>query len=614
MSNIITNLYSILEEIENNSFIGVIDLITFYKEKFIDNLFSLQLGDKCLEILQLMNKRADFDLLLEYIDKEYGLDKDVKLLFLGKYGEKYVDILESFESVSGKIPSWIKEYIRIKNGLSHEYENSVFPISLLRHVEEILEAKINESSVNVLVEAIYLRKLVRRNYDFEELLRYIKRDIQNIFANLLSILLSLGYKIEPLRTIFSKHYLDRLSFLTAEKVFLGSLTQPFILLNTRPVKYLYRKRLTVLFGDFREFFSNALWEMTNDALLFNEKENENIIIEGVYKDWIDWEKMIIHKIIYRNDKYLFETLVFPISLGNSVILLNLGVKGEKVLHRLYSELLEKSGIDVINSYHGAERCDSKFLTHKFIELYNRRNINNKILMPDYLYIPRNIKYNELKKRIKSFLEKHPVVVVKPNYGTEGWGIKVFGDDQLYNLSSYVLNLLRYQSVLIEEFVGNIFYSKDLNKLSLRVVVSFNGECFIVEGGFALIARKHEAIPSISHGGYIENINDVLINLYTDKNQKMMFTEEDLLKLYDVSKTIAHAINIGLSRKIMLKYIGIDLIPFHHNNNINYIFIEANSRPSGLTYLKRINPFNKDVPNIISGLLAYISKKDKTKTF
>ncbi len=598
----------ILNTLQKNTFLGIVKLLSFYKKYFLDTIFFYDFSeDKEDELLYLLWKRDNVDEILDYLDKVYSLEREIKFLFTGRFGEKYSEVLDVFIEKYGDIPSWMKRYIHMRNVRKLVSEEKLLGIrQVVEEVKDIIKEELAEYNLNVLIEALYLKEYVGSPKSFKEIYRVVRQNIREKLIEIINSVPNIEKETDPIRTVFSNLYIDRLSFLVAERLSLGFISEPFIFLNTRPSLYSFEKRFTILFGKFDNFFKNVIWEVSNDTRFFNKIEDDNIVIEGVKNDWIDWETLKIYKLIFRRNNFLFESLIKPVTLGKIVIILNMGLNKERFLHKTYSRILEGNNIFLINPYRASIRCDSKFLTHKYVDLFNRIS-EEKIAMPNFIYIPKFSSSKDIYYEVKRFLDKHFFIVVKPDYGTEGLGIKIFCREDFDKAIKYVVDLTKSQPVIVEEFVGNVYYSDKSRRFSIRVVTAFNGESFVVEGGFAVVANIGSFISSVSHGGYIEDVNKVLSNLYDANGRKLFFKKSDLKTLYNISNKISYAINMGLKKEYMIKYIGLDIVLVHTRNGFRFFLLEANSRPSGLTYLKEINPF-KEVreTNIVKGLLKYVS--------
>lgn len=601
---------NILHGIGENPFQGIIDILIFYRSYFIDKPYHFVNEDNVPELIRLMNQRVGVNTLIEHLSHYYGIEDDIVKLFSGVLGEEYDLVLKEYLGKNIFLPGWLKEYISLTN-ICKESPEKICTAGTLENFDEIysdtvklLNGKLSENNVNVLIEYFYLReKKHLASENFQQLLSQVKKDMTKTLPLLFCKLLYNVRDLELLRTLFSRYYLTRLAWLISERLSVGFISEPYIFLATTPRKYLLKKRLTVIFGSFEKFFKNALWEMTNDAS-FMKEYGIDISIEGVHLEWIDLKTANIFRVIYRKDTNMVETPIYPIKPEN-VIVLNLNLKDERAEHCLISEYLERRHVKLINPYIASSRCDSKYLTHKFIETYNEQG--NNILMPEYVYIPVRESASDIKRKIKEFFHKHDRIVVKPDHGTEGIGVKVFEKEEQDNAIKYIVELSRMESVIVEEFVGNVYYDKT-RSFSLRVVVSHNGREFNIEGGYCIVARPHGKISSVSHGGEIKNPNYVLRNIWVkghDGISQYAYRKNDLANLYTLSKGVANGINIGLPSDKTLRYMGLDFILKYdeRTQSINYILLEINSRPSALTYLRELNPFsNMEKISIVKNLL------------
>ena len=407
--------------------------------------------------------------------------------------------------------------------------------------------------------------------------------------------------IDIVNTFLSKIYLNRVAYSIAEN-FVGKNIPLYIYVE--PIKAnVSEKVFSILFGTFNGFFRNALWDVSQDINEYNYRYGGNIFFMGVYRDWIIFYKNGIkaYRAILCKDDYLIESYLYPPIPIKFCHILNLPRENEIEMHRTLAISLWNRDIVLVNPSIPSNRCNSKYLTHKFIEKYCKIYGKN-IEMPKYIFLP---KYSEDIK-INSFIDRISSrrVIVKPDHGTEGIGIRVFNVNDRDKIIEYCKKILKTDDVIVEEVRGNMLYNS-VYPFTIRINVSYNGREYEIEGGYGIISRnRSEIVSSISHGGKIIDINKLLRNIYYN-NIKYFLNEKDIFKIFKICIDTAKAINLGANNKDNLKYMGIDLL-LEYQKSIKPIVLEINSRPSGLTYIKKISlRENNGEASIMKNLMKYI---------
>lgn len=606
-------LASILREVAEDDLRGMVHLMEYYRANFIDGFPRREGRGPVRAVYEMMEARRDVNTVVDYVDRLIGLSSPTRRLFEGRAGSEALALVrENASAFSGRC-SWVARYLALKNLPSLESSDvgwlgieacparAIFRLrEVKRCVESMIGEAIDEENLNLLMEGYYiLERGFLKGRSFAETLRRVLEDLDMAAFSLFHAASRIVPGIELLRTLFSFTYRERLGWLIAERLHQGVLSEPFLKLATTPRPPLEGDRLTVVFGGFSGYFKNALWQMFKDAE-FLKLQYAGRIVEGVYIGWLGRDSRI-HRAILWEGGFIVEAPVYPSNPGK-VLLLNFRVEDERRMHEALSERLEAKGCEVLNSYSASRRCDSKYLTHRFVELYNSLG-GEGILMPEYVYVGLGSPLSGIKRVISSFLSRHQKVVVKPDYGTEGLGIRVFTRGSLNGCVEYVYSLSREQPVVVEELRGNTYY-KGERRYSLRVVVAFDGEGFRVESGFCVVSGGGD-VAAVSRGGAIYEPLEVLNNTWFEEGGRLspyVFSEGDIEGLVSVSRRAAEAINLGLPKARQLKYMGLDFV-LEVDGGAAFVLLEANARPSGLTYLRSLNGAGM---SIVGNLLRYVA--------
>lgn len=464
---------------------------------------------------------------------------------------------------------------------------------------------------------------LEREANFESLYEKSVELLLNLrFILALSLLIGSEDKLDVFKTVLSKRFISRVAYTAVEEHVNKELPgAPFIVCqepyNPRSV-FGEGINFIVVYDTLKNFFRGVIWDASLDAaeLYYSERDKINVI--GVY--WKDLEKagntlnvrrgMFVHP----REGLMVEADFTPPLEPDYFIILSLRLYRERELHEKISSYILSSGYPLANPYFSARRADDKMLTHFYLESYNA-----EIEMPRYLFFRKNTSRSCIERELKAFLRDLYTkrIVVKPNHGTEGLRVKCFSvisEGEFNRAVDYVLHLLRGDEVLVEEYRGNVTY-RGL-ALTLRVVVSWNGESFKVEGGFAQVASPSSHITSLTHGGKVININHALSHLTLSKSAgtktERPIEESELKTLLDTCKRVGYAINQNLKEEEYLKYMGIDLVLELKGESLKPVVLEVNSRPSGLTYLRRISPGLEGEANVMKNLFKGVVKFSRAR--
>ena len=460
---------------------------------------------------------------------------------------------------------------------------------LLYNVLDKIEEKLLRYTTNLIVESLYLEFLKKDiNINLDELwgpLNYLVYD-------------KIGVKLAP--HIISNYYRQLIYRNVYEKKF-GATLYDFYGYYEKPLLYNSSKNFTLIFGNIRNYFRNAIWELMQDIEEFNIINNSNL---NLITSHITWLKLKENNFVIKRAMIKYKNGLLEVPLHNEIevkiaIILSLPFLEEVKLHQILASALESKGVILVNPAKSSLRADDKLISHKLFEKY-------KINSPSYVFVARSFNIGKIDYYLNKL--KANEVVVKPVHGTEGWGVKYFKinhDEKKRNeIKDYVMKLLKYDDVLIEEFRGNITFRN--RKVTIRVVVSWNGRTFDIESGYAIVAGENNSIATVSQGGQVCNINQVLSHLEYHGNI-LSISKSLLRQLKEFCTKVARAINDNLLPQDFLKYMGIDLVLEYRDGKILPVVLEVNSRPSGLTYLTTITLSSHGEVNIFKNLLKFVKE-------
>lgn len=557
------NKYKLIEIAELNK--------DFFAIKVLEKIFERPSYKELVEyIIESENIKLDGN-GVPYVEKKTVLPRPVAwtivgFIFNSNVVEKYIDYLKLCIKISG-----IKEFLEGK----------------LEKVE-ILEPRKSLSYIlysyltgkNVLYKQVLLKELLKARF-----ILYCK------FAE------ETGRKPYSFSTILSENYLKRivnLAYLSLRERFTitpaVALSEDLIL--SKNVSF------TVVYGNLKRGFINALWDLARDVHEYNIFSKSNIVFSACH-----WKKLALledkillaegfvgegDKVVYGSLKYLPEV--------KCVFFLNFPYRKEISLHKHLSEIFSQRGIIQVNPYLSSKIADSKYLTNIVLK-------KAKINIPAQLRVLRGLNLSYCIEQIKAFSRElgASILVVKPEHGTEGIQAEALELSNERKLMQCLQRILQSDNAVVEELRGNIGYLG--HPTVFRVVVSWNGEDFECEGGYAIVSpAKREYIASVSHGGRIVDINTALKNLYTYSELKQVNVNSEIL--VSSAKRAAKVLNTGFSEEDYLKYMGIDLVLEQRSKEIEAVVIEVNARPSGLTFLKKID---SGEVNVIKNLLKYLKR-------
>ena len=356
----------------------------------------------------------------------------------------------------------------------------------------------------------------------------------------------------------------------------------------------------MVFGAEVDAFCDVVFALQVDAW----RAGAEVAVLGVQEDWLEGEGVLRALVADGEGEVCIREFRPPLR-PDVAWLLHLPLADEQGRHRILSSAL-RSALQV-NPYPASERADDKALAHQLWD---------GLPTPAWTLLPRELPVPELRRRAEAFLRDYPYVVVLPDRGTEGRDVERFraGDPRLWE---HIGCILRYDDVLLREERGNLRFrdpEAGFRRFALRVHVAWDGRCFRAESGFAQVAPSEDAFPaSRGRGGEIRPIAEVLGNLYFREGgrwRRWVPTEEDLVRVQEVSAGAAEALNRGLGEGERLCFLGLDLVcDLAPDGSLVPVLLEVNPRPAGLQHARPIALQDRDL-FVTSVLFWYIGGSQK----
>ena len=395
-------------------------------------------------------------------------------------------------------------------------------------------------------------------------------------------------------TVLSKHFIARVLELAHRSIKERITLAHRCLVAGDPLCPLKTPYMAVVYGSERRGFTNALWDIMRD--LAETEKNLKRELPFIACHWkhlaVENDLSAFKGFMKAGDDLVYGFFRDFAKIGVTLVL-SLPVLREQELHKQLSKLFSELDVVEVNPYVSSKIADSKYLTNVVLGKQN-------ILVPKQVRLEKSANIEDSLSKIVSFAENtsSEKIVVKPEHGTEGLLVQVFNKDDLESIARHLERIFSRDSVVVEELRGNIGYSG--YPTVFRLVVSWNGENFDIEGGYAIVSQiKDEYVASVSHGGKIVDINEALSRLKKYKGESI---KSPAFLLAETAIEAAKALNAGLGERDYLKYVGLDLVLEEDSSKVHAVVIEANSRPSGLSYLRKLETGEASV---IKNLLKYI---------
>jgi len=543
----------------------------YFAVKILEKIFERPYYRELVEyIVESENIKLD-ECGVPYVQMKNILPKPVAWTLIGfifnKNVEKYIDYLKLCIKVKG-----VKEFLK----------NSFSEISS--------EAYLSESLSHTLCTYLVRKNILGKQNLAEEILRAR-------FILYYEFTKGTGRKPYTFSTILSENFLKRVVDLAYLSIKDRVTVAPTIDLSEDLI--LSKKvSFTVVYGSLRKGFINALWDLAKDVQEYNWICKSNIVFSACH-----WRKLSVLEdrvlltegFIEKAGKVVYGVFKkFP--EVKCVFFLSFPYGREISLHEHLSRVFSQRNVVQVNPYVSSKIADSKYLTNTILK-------KAKLNVPAQLRLSRSQKIHECLEQVKAFSKERrsPILVVKPEHGTEGIYGEAVDPSNESELLYCLHRILENDNAVVEELRGNIGYLG--YPTVFRIVVSWNGEDFEYEGGYAIVSSaRNEYIASVSHGGRIVDVNVALKNLYTYSELKRIDVDPQVLVFS--AKKAAKALNSGFSERDYLKYMGVDLVLELRDRDIEAVVIEVNARPSGLSFLKRMD---SGEANAIKNLLKYLER-------
>ncbi len=329
---------------------------------------------------------------------------------------------------------------------------------------------------------------------------------------------------------------------------------------------------------------------------------------GVHVDWISPGGML-KRIVFLDVEYncLREVdLAFPL-FPDSVQFHSLG-KNEQKLHQQWSATFS---CPQVNPYAQSSLADDKAATLMAWE-------NMGVEIPAFVKLAEGDFESAWR-----FVDAYREIVVKPNKSTEGDRVAYFKVGQKSFKTEFANHLEacweQGDAVIQQRRDGLIFRdipSGKQHNLVLRLNLSFDGNRYRVDSGYAQLAKDTKHPAASSQGGRIVSPLEILDNLVsrTDPACPIFSIEgQDWMRICDQAIRAA-----SLFRGLML--VGIDvLLDVDLDGNIMPVFLEANPRPAGLCHSRLLDGYPDSCPapngvslNLWDGLELLYEKSSRQK--
>lgn len=259
-------------------------------------------------------------------------------------------------------------------------------------------------------------------------------------------------------------------------------------------------------------FANELYPLLVDAYVYDLSQpgSSRTPVAGVHVSWLDDNWRAKRAIYYRPDENeLIETSLVPPVEIKSVHFLAVSPS----CHQLYSERFTRRGIPQLNPYAASMRADDKygcFLAWK----------KNGVPTPEAVLIPAGEARDApaARKRIEAAFpvlfgpepENEVLLMVQPNRGTEGRGIRAFRGPGSWpgmagrhpDILEHVRRIASGDDVLLRRGVGNLLVHDAIHRKNVCFDIRLNVAAGRVESGYLMAAAPGEIVTSPTAGGRI----------------------------------------------------------------------------------------------------------------
>jgi len=312
------------------------------------------------------------------------------------------------------------------------------------------------------------------------------------------------------------------------------------------------------------------------------------LVIGIHADWLD-ENLHAKRCIYNisdSEQLIESSFTDPIRIDSVHFL---AVSPE--FHQLWSERFAKNDIHQVNPYQSALKADDKFSCYcqlnnlsvpspkaSLIKQSEISTLDDQALIDRCNTIFSSIFENEADQEI--------TLVVQPNKGTEGRGVKTFSGPLNWSaflathpeLPDYIKEIARNDDVLLRRGIQNVKILDDLTDKAVFFDIRVNVINGRMESGFLMLAPPDAVIASPEQGGHV---------LECKIGAQWMLSAPEHAAPFKWDQTLWTEIQ-NVAQKTALPFIdcgvvGIDIRLEWRNHRIVAWVLDINPRPAGLAH-------------------------------
>ncbi len=269
-------------------------------------------------------------------------------------------------------------------------------------------------------------------------------------------------------------------------------------------------------------------------------------------------------------------------------------------HAIVSETCTRNSIPEANPYDAASLADDKMRSY---ELWKERGVPT----PESVLVSKGSRADKVLAGVDELLRKIEArssnvgVIVQPNQGTEGIGVRAFdlprgrppGADD--GLVTYATDLAAESDVLVRQCIDGIRYAPDAKTdgfaCDLRVNVAYDGSACRAESGFLQVAAtRDDTIASTGAGGRIVHfsrgaLDNLAVVTAEGALERVRLGREEMELISNVACAAASVFG-----KVLL--VGID-VRLTLNEQVGGrptvvpVVLDANPRPAGLSHSEKL---------------------------
>lgn len=348
----------------------------------------------------------------------------------------------------------------------------------------------------------------------------------------------------------------------------------------------------VVFGD-RIHAGSEIYPLMIDAFESDLERHgcHHTRVVGVHKDWLD-DYGRARRILFRPrsaagvEELVEAPVAEPLKI-DVVHFLHLPGSRERFFHRELSYRFGNWSIPRVNPYAVSSIADDKMAAYTLLA-------EDGVPVPRTSLVPSCVSVERVRTLLPSLLRmiRGELIVVKPNEGTEGDGVRTFSRGEDLRILEHVLYLREcgYEATVVQEFRGDIRYGNPdgsgSRSLDLRINVAWDGDEFRAESGYAQVGGDGPFSPaSIGQGGSIVNIKhatDCLVLLLGEDEERIPLDAWGLRRIEKAAARAARAINKLSAGRGPLLFMGIDVrLECGRRGGVSPVVLDINPRPAGL---------------------------------